>query len=105
MIAGSSGIILWMISLTIMLVKITSVEWVRNPTADSLRVPTHVETKSDTNESFYTNVRFRTLNKVDMCVPGEESSNAHLIVYLIRDPLIILDKYLHGSVRRLYHLV
>lgn len=56
-------------------------------TADSLKVPTYLETESDTNESLYKHFGFCTLEKVDVCVPGDESSNAHLTMYLMRRDL------------------
>ena len=56
--------------------------------AGSLNVPLYLETESKENEAMYQHFGFRTLEVIDMCVPGDESSDAHFDMYLMRrDPL------------------
>ena len=53
-------------------------------TADSLKVPIYLETESEGNESMYHHFGFKTLEKLDVCVPDDTSPTAHLTMYLMR---------------------
>lgn len=53
-------------------------------TADSLAASLYLETESEANEALYHKFGYRTLEKVDLCVPGDDSLNAHLTMYLMR---------------------
>lgn len=54
---------------------------------ETLDVPVYLETASKENEAMYKHFGFRTLEVIDFFVPGNESSDAHLDVFLMRrDP-------------------
>lgn len=55
-----------------------------NRTAGSLRVPLYLETESKENESLYQHFGYRTLETLDLCVPGDSD---RVTMYLMRrDP-------------------
>eukprot|EP00581_Thalassiosira_minuscula_P029421 CAMPEP_0183784808 /NCGR_PEP_ID=MMETSP0739-20130205/66178_1 /TAXON_ID=385413 /ORGANISM="Thalassiosira miniscula, Strain CCMP1093" /LENGTH=258 /DNA_ID=CAMNT_0026028793 /DNA_START=58 /DNA_END=834 /DNA_ORIENTATION=+ len=55
--------------------------------AESLGASVYLETESEKNQSMYHHFGFRTLEKLDISVPGDDSSTSHLTNWLMRkDP-------------------
>ena len=53
--------------------------------ADSLQVPLYLETEAEHLETMYSRrFGFRTLERVNMFVPGDTSSTANFTIYLMR---------------------
>lgn len=56
-------------------------------TANSLNASIYLETDSENNESMYKHFGFHTVEKVNLCVSGDESPTANFTMYLMRkDP-------------------